>query len=161
MVNTLISNIVVAISGSDASIMAAKYAILLAKAHKCHLSAVYVVDTATIRQLMLSKIFIQEESKDYERSLYANGERYLAFTEELAHSKGIRIERNIRSGAIWTEIIKIVDEKNADLLVLGGWAKDRNPRDIIGHAHKEIMFNANCSVLLAKDPDIDYKFKNN
>ncbi|MDR2149662.1 MAG: universal stress protein [Spirochaetaceae bacterium] len=160
MNKTLFSTIVVAISGSDASIMAAKYAILLAKAHKCRLSAVYVVDTATIRQLTLSKIFVQEESKDYEQSLYANGERYLAFAEELAYSKGIAIEREIRAGAIWTEIIKIADEKNADLLVLGGWEKDRHARDIIGHAHREIMINAHCSVLLVKDPKIDHIFKN-
>ncbi|MDR2807494.1 MAG: universal stress protein [Spirochaetaceae bacterium] len=161
MSKTLFSTIVVAISGSDASIMAAKYAILLAKTNKCRLSAVYVVDTATIRQLTLSKIFIQEESKEYERSLYANGERYLAFAEELARSKGIKIERDIRAGAVWTEIIKLADEKQADLLVLGGWEKDRNARDIIGHAHREIMINAHCSVLLVKDPTIEHTFKSN
>jgi nucleotide-binding universal stress UspA family protein len=89
----LISNIVVVITGSDASILAAKYAIVMAKTYHCKLTAVYVVDIATIRQLTLSKIFIQEESTEYERSLEANGERYLSFVEELARAKGVRIER--------------------------------------------------------------------
>jgi nucleotide-binding universal stress UspA family protein len=159
MTNPLFSNIVVAITGSDASILAAKYAIVLAKVYRCRLSAVYVVDTATIRQLTLSKIFIQEESQDYERSLEANGERYLSFVEELARAKGIKIEREIRRGAVYTEILAAADDRKADLIVLGGWEKDRSARDIISQSHREIMVNAKCSVLLAKEPRIDSIYK--
>jgi len=155
----LISNIVTAITGSDASILAAKYAIVLAKLYHCKLSAVYVVDTATIKQLTLSKIFIQEESVEYEESLQANGERYLSFVEELARAKGVKIERELRKGAVYTEILTVADERKADLIVLGGWEKDRSARDIISHAHREIMVNAKCSVLLVKEPNIDQLYK--
>ena len=155
----LISNIVTGITGSDASILAAKYAIVLAKLYHCKLSAVYVVDTATIKQLTLSKIFIQEESAEYEHSLEANGERYLSFVEELAHAKGVKIEKELRKGAVYTEILAFADEHNADLIVLGGWEKDRSARDIISHAHREIMVNAKCSVLLVKEPGIDQIYK--
>ena len=159
MVKPLFSNVLVGITGSDASIFAAKYAIVMAKTYHCRLSAVYVVDTATIRQLMLSKIFIQEESQDYEKSLEANGERYLSFIEELARAKGVKVEREIRRGAVYTEILAAADEKQADLIVLGGWEKDRSPRDIISHAHREIMVNAKCSVYLVKEPNIDQIYK--
>jgi len=155
----LISNIITAVTGSDASIMAAKYAIVMAKFYRCRLSAVYVVDTATIKQLTLSKIFIMEESTEYEQSLEANGQRYLSFVEELAHAKGVKIEKEIRRGAVYTEIIAAADERNADLIVMGGWEKDRNARDIVGQAHREIMINARCSVLLVKNPDIDHLYK--
>ena len=159
MIRPLFSNIVVAVSGSDASILAAKYAIVMAKAYRCRLSAVYVVDTATIRQLTLSKIFIQEESQEYVTSLLANGERYLTFVEELALAKGIKIEREVRQGAVYTEILAVADEKKADLIILGGWEKDRSARDIFSHAHREIMINSSCSVLLAKEPGIDQMYK--
>jgi nucleotide-binding universal stress UspA family protein len=159
MMKPLFSNIVVAITGSDASILAAKYAIVMAKVYKCRLSAIYVVDTATIRQLTLSKIFIQEESLDYERSLEANGERYLSFVEELARAKGVKVEREIRRGAVYTEILAAAADRRADLIVLGGWEKDRSPRDIISHSHREIMVNAKCTVLLAKEPTIDQIYK--
>jgi nucleotide-binding universal stress UspA family protein len=159
MIKPLFSNIVVVITGSDASILAAKYAIVMAKTYRCRLSAVYVVDTATIRQLTLSKIFIQEESQEYERGLEANGERYLSFVEELARAKGVKIEREIRKGAVYTEILTAADERKADLIVLGGWEKDRSARDIISHAHREIMVSAKCSVLLAKEPGIDQIYK--
>jgi nucleotide-binding universal stress UspA family protein len=155
----LFSNIVAAISGSDASISAAKYAIVMAKQYRSRLSVVYVVDTATIRQLTLSKIFIQEESQDYEKSLEANGQRYLSFVEELARAKGVKIERNLRRGAVYTEILAEADEKKADLIILGGWEKDRSSRDIISHAHREIMVSAKCSVLLVKEPSIDLIYK--
>jgi nucleotide-binding universal stress UspA family protein len=159
MIKPLFSNIVVAVTGSDASILAAKYAIVMAKAYRCHLTAVYVVDIATIRQLTLSKIFIQEESLEYEQSLEANGERYLSFVEELARSKGVKVERIIRRGAVYTEILTLADEKKADLIILGGWEKDRNPRDIISHSHREIMVNAKCSVMLVKEPNMDQLFR--
>ena len=155
----LFSNIVVMITGSDASILAAKYAIVMAKLYHCKLNAVYVIDTATIKQLTLSKIFIQEESLDYERSLEANGERYLSFVEELARAKGVKTEREIRRGAIYTEILAVADEKDADLIVLGGWEKDRSTRDIFSHNHREIMINAKCSVVFVKEPGIDQIYK--
>jgi nucleotide-binding universal stress UspA family protein len=159
MTKPIISHIVVVITGSDASILAAKYAIVMAKAYRCRMTAVYVVDTATIRQLTLSKIFIQEESQDYERSLEANGERYLSFVEELARAKGVKIEREIRWGAVYTEILKVAEDKKADLIILGGWEKDRSARDIISHSHREIMVSAKCSVLLVKEPGIDHMYK--
>jgi nucleotide-binding universal stress UspA family protein len=159
MTKPLISNIVVVITGSDASILAAKYAIVMAKAYRCRMTAVYVVDTATIRQLTLSKIFIQEESQEYEKSLTSNGERYLSFVEELARAKGVKIDREIRQGAVYTEILTVADDRKADLIVLGGWEKDRSARDIISQAHREIMVNAKCSVLLVKEPGIDQIYK--
>ena len=156
----LISNIVTAVTGTDASILAAKYAIVMAKLYHCKLSAVYVVDTATIKQLALSKIFIQEEASEYEKSLETNGNRYLTFVEEIAQAKGVKVEPILRRGAIYTEILSVADEKKADLILLGGWEKDTKTRDIIGHSHREIMANAKCSVVLVKEPTIDQIYKN-
>jgi nucleotide-binding universal stress UspA family protein len=85
--------------------------------------------------------------------------RYLGFVEELAKSKGIKIERELRKGAVYTEILCAAAERKADLIILGGWEKDRSARGIIGQAHHEIMANAKCSVLLVKEPEIDQMFK--
>ena len=155
----LISNIITGITGSDASISAGKYAIVMAKNYHCQLSMIYVVDTATIKQLTLHKIFVPEESIEYERSLEANGERYLSFMDELARSKGIKITKEIRRGAVYTEILTAAEEHRADLIVMGGWEKERSVRDIIGNAHHEIMINAKCSVLVVKESNIDQIFK--
>jgi nucleotide-binding universal stress UspA family protein len=159
MSKTLFSHLVAAVTGSDASIAAAKYAILMAKQQRCKLTFVYVVDTATIKQLMLSKIFIPEESEEYEQSLEGNGARYLSFVEELARAKGVKIEKEIRRGAVYSEIVKAADERKADAIVLGGYEKDRNPRDIISNNVREILVSAKCSVLIVKEPGIDQMYK--
>ena len=159
MTKQLISNIVVGVSGSGASVHAAKYAIMLAKQYKSRVSAVYVVDTATIKQLAISKIFVQDESADFERTLNINGERYLSFVEELAKTKEIKIEKELRSGAVWTELLHAAAEKKADLIVLGGWEKDRNVRDIISHVHHEVLLHSKCSVVVVKEPEIDVLFR--
>jgi nucleotide-binding universal stress UspA family protein len=79
--------------------------------------------------------------------------------EELARAKGVKIERVLRKGAVYTEILHVADEKKADLILLGGWEKDRSTHDIIGHSYREIMANAKCSVLLVKEPSIDQLYK--
>jgi nucleotide-binding universal stress UspA family protein len=149
----------VAVSGSDASILAAKYAIVMAKFYQCKLSAIYVIDTATIKQLMLSKIFIQEESVEYEKSLEINGRRILAFVGDLAREKGIKIEKELRKGAVYTEIVTAAEEKKSDLLIMGAWEKQRSTRDILTHVQSEIMINSKCSVLLVKEPSIDQIYR--
>ena len=159
MVRPIISNIVVGISGSGASVHAAKYAIMLAKQHKCRLTAVYVVDTATIKQLTIGKIFVSEESREFEESLTVNGERYLSFVDELAKAKGVKIEKELRSGAVWTEILEAADSKKADLVILGGWEKGRNVKDIISHVHHEILLHSKCSVLVVKEPEADLLYR--
>ena len=157
----LLNNIIVAVSGTDKSIEAAKYAIAMAKMYRCKITAVYVVDIATIKQLTISRIFVQDESIEYEKSLETNGNRYLAFVEELARSKDVKIERELRKGAVYTEILAAADEHKADLILLGGIIKNNkaNSRDIIGHSQKEIIANAKCSVMIVKEPDIDQIYK--
>ena len=157
----LISNVVIAVSGTNASILAAKYAIVMAKTYRCKLTAVYVVDAAVIKQLTLSKIFIPEEAAEYEESMKNNGNRYLAFVEELGKAKGIKIEKTLRKGAVYTEILVAADEHKADLILLGGINKDdaTSARDTVGHTQREIITNAKCSVMIVKEPEIDLIYK--
>lgn len=155
----LVNNVLVAISGSDASINAGKYAIMFSKIYKCKLTAIYVVDTATLKELLISKIFVEDESVEYEKSLEENGHRYLNFIEELALKKGIKLDKLLKRGSIYGEVLKTSDEINADLIILGGWEQNRNIRDLISHSHKEILMNAKASVLVVKEQNVEKLFK--
>ena len=152
---TLFNNVLVAISGSDASINASKYAIMFSKIYKCKLTAIYVVDTATLKELLISKIFVEDESVEYEQSLVDNGHRYLNYIEELALKKGVNIDKLLRNGSIYAEILKASEEVKADLIILGGWEQNRNMRDLISHSHKEVLMNAKASVLIVKEQHVD------
>ena len=152
---TLFQTLVIAVSGSQASINAAKFGIAMAKASKCRLLAVYVVDTATLRELLLSKIFVEDESSEYQMGLEQNGERYLNYVAELARKKGVAVEKVLRHGAISTEIVEVAEENGADLVLLGGFEYKGLMRDALSRQHREILKNAKCSILVVREPEID------
>lgn len=156
MAKTLVSNIIVAVSGSAASLLAAKYAIIMAKQNKCRLCAVNVIDTDTINRLFAEKIFVEDEAADYERCIKENGGRNLAFVKELAAAKGLKIETELRCGSIFAEISNAATERNADLIILGGWKKGDSRLSSI---HHEIILRADCSVLVMKDHETDLKYR--
>jgi nucleotide-binding universal stress UspA family protein len=151
----IIRTLLVAVSGSTSSLAAAKYGIVMAKMHKCRLVATYVVDTATLRELLLSKIFVEEESADYEKSLESNGQRYLNYVEELARKKGVQVEKSLRKGSISTEIVEAAQENEADIVLVGGFEDKGIMHDAISRQSRDILKNAECSVLVVKQADID------
>jgi nucleotide-binding universal stress UspA family protein len=155
----LFQTIVVAVSGSEASINASKYGIAMAKMYRSRLIAVYVVDTATLKELLISKIFVEDESTEYEKSLEENGMRYLNYIEELANTKGVSIDKVLTRGAIFSEVIKVANENEADLILLGGFEEKGSYRDVLSRQHRDILKNANCSILVVKEPDIDFLYK--
>ena len=164
MIKPLFQNIIVAVNGSEQSIHAAMYAILMAKLYKSHIKVVYVVDTATLKKLTLSKFFVSDESVSYEKNLSDDGYRYLSYVADLAKSKGIEIDTELRKGAVWSEIITAADEAKAGLILLG-----RKPaiadfdgkikHDATSMANSEIIGSANCSVLVVREPKIEQLFK--
>ena len=96
------------------------YAVMLAKQYSLVLRAVYVVDTATIKFLTSSKFLVSEEKDSYETDLRRDGKTYLEYVKNLAKSKGMEIETELREGSVWAEIIKAADDFSADMILLGG-----------------------------------------
>jgi len=155
----LLQTVVVAVSGSEASINASKYGILLAKLYRARLVAVYVVDTATLKELLLSKIFVEDESAEYEKNLEDNGQRYLNYIEELAQKKSVNVEKVLRRGAVPTEVIRTAEDQDADLILLGGWEEKGGGRDVLSRQHREILVNSPISILVVKEPDIEFLYR--
>lgn len=138
--------LIVAVNGRESSIHASMYSIMMARTYNTELKFVYVVDTATIKYLSLNHFLVSSEAEDFSEKLQKDGEHYLNYVKMLAISKGITAETEIRSGAVFTEIVKSSDEFEADLILLGS-------------ENKDIYENAKCPVLVVKDKDIEAKFK--
>lgn len=148
------------INGTEASINAVRYAVLMSKLYRSNVSAVYVVDTATIKQLVISRVFIEEESAEYERSLEENGRRYLQYVAEIGKAKGVTIDCELKKGTIWSEVISFAEQRNADLILVG--ASDSNGTDekeVQSTVFRSILLNARCSVLAVKEPMIEYLYR--
>jgi nucleotide-binding universal stress UspA family protein len=148
----ILETVLVAINGSEASICAFKYALALKKAFGSRIVACYVVDTATIRQLALSRIFVPDETEEYEHNLESSGLRYLNFCGELAREKRLSIETVIRRGSVSGEIVKLAIELDTDAIVLGGGHAETVYRDAIAESNREILKNARCPVIFVKPP---------
>lgn len=142
--------LLVAINGSDASIDALKYALAMKRQLGSKVIACYVVDTATIRQLAISRIFVPDESEEYERSLENSGRRYLNFCQEIATRKRLDVELLLGKGSVPGELIKAAAENDADCIIIGGNPAEMQSRDAIADANREIARNARCPVIFIK-----------
>lgn len=156
---TPIKKILVAISGSESSVNGAKYAIMFAKTYKAELNIVYVIDTSTIKDLLISKIFIEEESMEFEQNLEANGKRYLDYIEELAKSKDVKVNKILKRGSIVSMIMETADEINSELIIVGGWQQNKSRRDLITKAQLDLLMDSKRSILIVKDENIEANFK--
>lgn len=161
MIKSLFKNILVVVNSSEASMQAAKYAIVLAKVYHCNVKAIYVVDTATLKYLQLKKFFVQEESSEYEQNLMADGARYLKYVEEIGHAKGVQVQTELRKGAIWSEITICAKDSETDLILLGCVETDGvDKRDVITSSYRKILTTAHCSVLIVKEEMTEKLYKN-
>jgi nucleotide-binding universal stress UspA family protein len=109
---------------------------------------------------MLNKFFVAEESKEYEASLTLDGKKYLQYVEDLAKSKGVKIETEIKNGSVWSETVSMAESMEADLILLGGFdSNTRDQKDILSTSYREILINAPCSVQLVREKMIDQLYK--
>ncbi|MCX7026275.1 MAG: universal stress protein [Spirochaetes bacterium] len=146
----MFASILVAISGSEASLGAFQYALSMKKQFGSKVTACYIVDTATIRQLALSRIFVPDESQEYEDSLELSGKRYLNFCVELASKKRMTIETVLGKGSVPGEIVKTASDLGVDCIILGGQPDEHQYKDVVLEANREILKHARCPVVFVK-----------
>lgn len=163
MKSSFYKKIIVAINGRQSSIHAAMYAIMMARSYNLSVKFVYVVDTATIKYLSMNKFLISDEKISFEEKLKADGEHYLNYVKMLAGTKGIDAETELRSGGVFTEIIKAADEYEADLILLGGNEREVGKpglkKNVLSTDQNEVLVNAKCPVMIVQKPDIEKLFK--
>lgn len=155
---------IVAVSGRENALHAAMYAIMMAKTYGISLKFVYVVDTDTIKLLTMNRLLLTEEKNGFEQKLRENGEHYLNYVQLLASKKGVNAETEMRSGGVFTEILKAADEYEADIILLGGSEREKDglttKKRFINRDENDVLVNAKRPVMIIQDPDIENQFKN-
>ena len=106
--------IVCGVTGSLHSQKAALEAAMMAGKDQAGLVYVYVIDVSFLRRGSGSIT-----SGAVADSLDRLGEQFLEFAEELAKSQGVAARKILRKGLVLDELIQVVQEEKADLLVLG------------------------------------------
>lgn len=150
-VNGPIKNILIYVDGTEASISAAMYAVALSKSTGASLTALYVINTRALNDLVKARIFLKEEESEYHQDLELDAKRYLNHVKKLAEEKAVMIKTKSLSGTIHREIKKEIKENDYDLLVLGGVSSIRSRRDEFFNETDRAMRSVSCPVLIVKD----------
>lgn len=145
--------ITVYVDGSEASITAAMYAIVLAKTTGASLTAFYVINTRALQDLVSARIFLEVEQDEYQHDLEADADRYLKHVKKLGDQKELDVKTLCVSGTIHREIKAQTKEMEADLLVVGGISQIRSRRDEIMNETERAIRSVHCPVLIVKDED--------
>lgn len=160
MAKSFFKKIVVAVNGKQSSIQTAMYAVMMSRIYNLEIRFVFVIDTATIKFLSINKLIISE---DLEERLEADGRRYLEYVEMLASQKGVKCEKDLRKGGVFSEVLKAADEFNADLILIGGNMREVGKTGIkhnfLSAAENGILSNSKCPVMIVQKPDIEAEFK--
>lgn len=148
-----IKRILVYIDGTEESMTAAQYAILLSKAVGAELYGTFIVNTHALNDLLKSHIFVESEQMEYQRDLEADAGKYLQHFADIAEEKGVEAETIQESGMVHIKIKEMIRELDIDLLVIGELSRIRSRRDEFLNESERAMRNAPCSVLVVKDDD--------
>ena len=124
-----INHILVYLDGTEESVTAAQYAICLAKVTGSLLSALYIVNTRALNDLVKSHIFIESEQSEYQQDLQEDARKYLNLTEKMAQQKSVPVSVYEESGAVQSIIRDFIRDKDIDLLVTGKISAIRSRRE--------------------------------
>ena len=147
----VMEKVLVYLDGSEASLTAAQYAVCLCREAGLNLTALYVINTRALQDLLKSNIFLADEQEEYQRDLEGDAERYLNHVKDMARKRGLSIETKKASGTVHQEIKNTIVEGGFDLLILGELAHIRSRREAFYDEAERSMRNVPCSVLIVKD----------
>ncbi len=92
----LLGALLLVVDGSEPSMAAARFAMDLAKQLQSHVTAVYVVDTATMDYLTQMRIFVAEERAEFEADIERTGQRYLEYVSTIGRKQGVETKTLLR-----------------------------------------------------------------
>jgi nucleotide-binding universal stress UspA family protein len=146
-------NLLVYLDGSEDSVTAAMAAIVLAKQLDATVTAMYVVNTRALQDLVKARIFLDIEEQEYRRDIEGDAQRYLNHVQRLGQQKGVPVIPVKSSGTVHTEVRSYIQEHHIDLLVLGGISEIHSRRDELLSETDRMMRTASCPVLVVRDSD--------
>ena len=140
----IISKILVAIDGSDASIDAAAYSISMSKVYDAELYALHVIRADV-------DLFGPHETSEFMTRMRNEGEKYLNKVKLNANEKNIQIKTEIISSInIAGGIVDYAEENNIDLIVIGTRGRSGFKKLLLGSVASHVVMYAHCPVMAVK-----------
>ncbi len=148
MTNAKISNIVVAIDGSDSSRKAADYAVSLAKEKDAKVSAVVVV---TIHRSDALRGSAETLHKIVNKQVNIAG-GWLNSVKEDADKNNVKFESRVikTTTSVPEEIIEYAKDKKSDLIVMGTRGRTGFKKMLLGSVASAVVTHAGCPVMVVR-----------
>ena len=143
-----IKDVLLVVDGTDSGAAAARYAVKLAALHKAKLTALAVVDTATLKALLKSSVLVDAEAAEFDQELEASAQTNLNYAEHLAKQAGASAETLLRKGSAHSVVIGEVRRLSPDLLVMGSFSTSMIKRDLNARERRLIVDEVKCPIVL-------------
>ena len=141
------SHILLAVDFTPVRDTVARQAIELCQAFKARLSLVHVVE---FTQMDLSNDLILPQELELDQELMKQSKQRL---EELAENLGIdKSECFVSQGSTRREILRLAEELNVDLIVIGSHGREGIQR-LLGSTANAVLHGAPCDVLAVRIKD--------
>jgi len=145
-----VKHILALVDGTESSLRAADLAIDLAIALGARMTAMAIVDTDTLHQLLSVRILVDAEMGEFAKELQESAQRHLADVCLRAARRELAIDQVLATGNSEAIVPKEVQERGVDLIAIGGFHSSRITRDFLARQRQQIVDHAACPVLVVK-----------
>lgn len=121
---------------------AVHYGVSLARKYGAELSVLHVADDPT-------NLEGYEEDEEHQNNIRKIREE-LSATIAAENNKGLNVKESIRKGDPATEIFRVVQDENIDLIILLAHEESHIEHFLFGRSNDEIIRKMPCSILMVK-----------
>ena len=150
VVKSPFKSILLVVETADSDIRASDIALEMASNLETPLVGVAVIEIDTLKQLLRSRVLIQEEMDELARQLETAGQRQMDYIASQANARKVTFEPVIARGALSSAILDEQQKRGSDLVIMGGFTYTMLKRDINLRQKQLIIDQCPCSILLVK-----------
>ena len=157
-----LNRVLTATDFSNQSGFALEWAAYLAQCMKADLVLIHVIseEEGKIIEEVIGEGAVVQIPRGIRQNVVEERQKKMAEQYEMAVSREIKadlkVEKIIRIGVPFLEIIRTAKEKDVDLIVLGTHGRSGLSHVLIGSVAEKVVHHAHCGVLTVKHPQ--YKF---
>jgi universal stress protein A len=157
-----LNRVLTATDFSNQSGFAMEWAAYLAQCMKADLALIHVIseEEGKIIEEVIGEGAVVQIPRGIRQNVVEERQKKMAEQYEMAVSREIKadlkVEKIIRIGVPFLEIIRTAKEKDVDLIVLGTHGRSGLSHVLIGSVAEKVVHHAHCGVLTVKHPQ--YKF---
>ncbi len=144
--------ILVPFDGSEVSERALRWALLDAEDHDLPVKVIYVVDERVVECTAA-----RGSAEAARKELRKQGEKILDRVDKVAEELGcedVEIEKVIREGIPWEEIVKEAEEdEDVNMIIMGSHGRTGITRVLVGSTAENVIRHSPVSVLVVKKED--------